>query len=100
MDWFSSRSMAYLAKLGGRNIVFGVLKVFLSWILCLSVGFCSVSAIESMSRTLEFLVWRSLSGSISIVVVLASKAKVLVPTEVMLWKKILCPFSRSNCGNC
>ena len=69
MDWFSSCSMAYSAKLGGRNIAFGVLKMFLSWGLCLSVGFRSKSAIESMSGTLEFLVWRNLSGLILIVVV-------------------------------
>ena len=61
MDWLSSRLMAYSAKLGGRNIAFGVSKLFLSWGLYLSVGFRSVSAMDSMSGTLVFLVWRSLS---------------------------------------
>ena len=95
MGWFSSRSMAYSAKLGGRNITLGILTVFLSWDLCLSVVFRSVSAIESMSGTLEFLVWRSLSGSILIVVVSSfqpSEANVLVPTEVMLCKIVTLTF--------
>ena len=83
--------------------MFGVLNVFSSWGLYLSVVFRSVLAMDSMSGTLVFLVWRSLSGSISIVVVSViqpSKAKVLVPTVMMLWKKLLCPFFRSNCCDC
>ena len=69
--------------------------MFLSWGLYLSVGFCSVSAMDSMSGTLVFLVWGSLSGSISIVVVSViqpSKAKVLIPTEVMLWRFFTLPY--------
>ena len=52
----------------GRNMEFGVLKVLMSWGLYLSVGFRSVSAVDFMSGALVFLVWRSLSGSILMVV--------------------------------
>ena len=48
-----------------------------------------------MSGTLEFFVWRNLSVSISIVVVSfvqSSKARVFVPTELMLWKSFTLPF--------
>ena len=54
-----------------------------------------MSAMNSMSGTLVFLVWRSLYGSISMVVVSLiqpSKGKVLDSTEVMLWKKFTLPF--------
>jgi len=58
-------------------------------------GLLSVSATTSKSGTLVFLFWSNLSGSISIVVVSScqpSKARLLVPTDVILWKNFTFPF--------
>jgi len=60
LDWFSYRLPVYSAKLGGRNIVFGILAVFMWGGFLLSEGLHLVSAIEFSSGTLEFLFWSSI----------------------------------------
>ena len=83
------------ARLGGRNIAFGDLKECLVGGFFLFGGGFSVSAKWFMSGTLEFFVWRNLSVTISKVVVSfdqPSKARVFVPTDLMLWKIFTLPF--------